>query len=69
MILVLNEEDDDALIQPVLLWRHGVVGMGEHAGLEDGGEVLRRHAILVRLGREDGEQVEDVEQKLAVQGR
>jgi hypothetical protein len=69
MILVLDEKDDDALIQPVLLWRHGVVGMGEHAGLEDGGEVLGRHAVLVRLGRKYGEQVKDIQQELTVQRR
>lgn len=43
--------------------------MGEHARLENSGKVLRGHAILVRLGGKDGEQVENVEEKLAVQGR
>jgi hypothetical protein len=66
VVLVLDEEDDDGLIQPILLGRHGVVGVREHAGLEDGGQVLRCHAVLVRLGGKHGEQVEDVQQQLPV---
>jgi hypothetical protein len=54
MVLVLDEEDDDTLVEPILLWRHGVVGVRQHARLEDGGQVLRRHAVLIRLGRKDG---------------
>lgn len=69
MILVLNEENDDVLIQSVLLGRHGVGGVGEHAGLEDGCEILGRHPIQVRLGGKHGEQIKDVQQQLAVQGR
>jgi hypothetical protein len=69
VILVFDEEDDDALVEPILLWGHGVVGVRQHAGLEDGGQILRRHAVLIRLGRKYGEQVEEVQQQLAVQGR
>jgi hypothetical protein len=43
--------------------------MREHAGLEDGRQVLRRHAVLVRLGRKHGQEVKDVQQQLAVQRR
>jgi hypothetical protein len=55
MVLILDEEDDDRLIQPVLFWRHSMVGVGEHAGLEDGGQILRCHAVLIRLGGKHGE--------------
>ena len=44
-----------------------MVWVREDAGLEDGGKVLRVHAVDVGLGGKDGEQVEDVEQQLTVE--
>ena len=68
MVLVLDQEYDDALIEAVLFRGHGVARVGEHAGLEDGGKVLWVHPVLVGLGGEDSEEVEDIEQELPIQG-
>lgn len=46
-----------------------MVGVGQHARLEDGGQIGGGHAILVGLGGKDGKEVEDVEQELLIQGR
>lgn len=46
-----------------------MVGMREHARLENGSQVLRRHAVLISLGSENGEQIKNVEEQLAVQWR
>jgi hypothetical protein len=35
--------------------------------LKNGGEVRRCHSILVRLGREDGEEIKDIEKQLFVE--
>ena len=44
-----------------------MLGMGEHAGLEDGGEVGGGHAVLIGLGGKDGQEIENVEQQLLVE--
>ena len=66
MILIFNEENQHVLTQLVLCWCHVMLGVGQHAGLKYGRKVGRRHAILVGLGREYGEEVEDVEKQLLV---
>lgn len=67
VILVFDQEDQDILAQLVLVRRHVMLGMGEHAGLEDGGEIGRGHAILVGFGGKDGQEIENVEQQLLVE--
>lgn len=67
MILVFNKEYNDTLVEPVLFGCHGVVRVRKHPGLENGSQVLRIHAILVRLGGEDGEQVKQIKEELAVE--
>lgn len=69
MILVFNEEDNNTLVETILLRCHGVGGMREHAWLENGGQVLRVHAINVGLGGEDGEQIQDIKHQLAIEWR
>jgi hypothetical protein len=69
MVLIFDEEDDHTLIQSVLFRGHGMVGMGQHARLEDGRQILRCHTVLIRLGRKHGEEIEDVQQQLSVQRR
>jgi hypothetical protein len=69
VVLVFDEENQYVLAQFVFVGHHVVVGMGDHSRLEDRGQVVRRHAILVGLGREHSEEVEDVEEKLLVQRR
>ena len=67
VILVFDQEDQDILTQLVLIGRHVMLGMGEHAGLEDGGEVGGGHAVLIGLGGKDGQEIENVEQQLLVE--
>ena len=43
--------------------------VGEHSGLEDGGQVGGGHAVEVGLGGKDGQEVENVEQQLSVERR
>jgi hypothetical protein len=69
MVLVLNQKYYDALVEAVLFGGHSVVGMREHAWLEDSRQVLRVHPVLVRLRGEHGEEIEKVEEKLPVQRR
>lgn len=69
MILVFDQEDQNILTQFVLIRRHVVLGVGEHAGLKDGGEVSGRHAILIGFGSKDGQEIENVEQQLLIERR
>jgi hypothetical protein len=67
VVLVLDQEDDDTLVQTILFGRHGMMRMGQHAGLEDGRQVLRVHPIVVRLGSKNREQIENVQKQLSIQ--
>lgn len=69
VILIFDEENDDTLIQSVFFRCHGMVGMRQHSRLEDRSQVLGRHPVLVRFGSKDGQQVENVEEELAVKRR
>lgn len=69
VVLVLDEKDQDILAQFVLVGRHVMLGMGEHSGLEYGGQVGGGHAVLVGLGGEYGQEIQDIQEQLLVQGR
>jgi hypothetical protein len=69
VVLVFDQEYQNALIQLILFRCHCVVGVGKNAGLKNGGKVMRVHPVQVRLGGEDGEKVEDVEEQLSVERR
>ena len=60
VVLVLDEKDQDILAQFVLIGRHVMLGMGEHSGLENGGQVGRGHAVLIGLGGEDGQEIQNI---------
>jgi hypothetical protein len=62
MILVFDQENQHVLAQLVLVWRHIVLWVGEQAGLEDGRKIGRVHSVLVGFGRENCQQIKDVEQ-------
>lgn len=66
MVLVLNEEDDDALVQAVLLRGHCMRGVRQHAGLENGRQILRVHAVLIGFGSKNGQQIQNVKKQLFV---
>jgi hypothetical protein len=68
VVLVVNQKNQHVLAQPVLGRRHVVVRVGEDAGLEDCGKIRGGHFVEVRLGGEDGEEIENVQQKLPIQG-
>lgn len=67
VVLVFDEEDQDILAQLVLIGRHVMLGVGEHARLEYGGEVGGGHAILVGFGGKDGQEIENIKQQLLVE--
>jgi hypothetical protein len=69
VILILDQEYYDALVKAVLFGGHCVSRMRQHAGLEDSRQILRVHPVLIRLGREYGKEIKDVEKKLAIQRR
>lgn len=69
MILIFNQENDDTLVQSILLGGHGMIWVRQHTRLKDGCEILRVHAILIRLSSENSKKIKDVEEQLSVQGR
>ena len=66
MVLVVDEKLEHLDSELVLCRRLDVRRVGEHAGLEDDGEITRRHQVLVRLLRKDGKKVENIEQEILV---
>ena len=67
VVLVVDQEDQDVLGQLVCARSHLVARVRDQAGLEDGGKVFGIHPVQLRFGGKDGQQVQDVEQELAVE--
>ena len=61
MVLILDQEYQHVLTQPILIGRHVVLRMRDDARLEDSSKISSCHPVEVRLGSKDSQQIEDVE--------
>jgi hypothetical protein len=67
MVLIFNQKDQDILTESIFGRSHIVLWVGKETWLKDGSKICRGHLVQIRLGREDSQKVEDVQEQLSIE--
>jgi hypothetical protein len=68
-VLVLDQEDEHILGEAVFLWCHVVLRVREQSRLEDSRQVRCGHLVQIRLAGKHCEEVQNIQQQLAIKWR
>jgi hypothetical protein len=69
MVLVVNEKYQYILAQTIVLRRHVMLWMWQDSRLKNGSQIVSRHLVDISLGSKDCEQIQNIQEELAVEGR